>query len=217
MHKNFTLAFPAFLVFILLLLAATACSDRAKPVTTDPVFARRTAMAEENAALAKQLLLEKLHIDALTVDTLTPPLVFTKVPGQLLPVPVRNRQYPKKLEAIYQVCRDSLGRIVYLAESPFSASGDWDIVYRSYYDGRGRIFAFERTAGFFNSACIEGALYETTVKFFNAQGQVVATEQTYADDKGTPIRDKPCDFPYNFPYEVVTDVATYCRKLNLRL
>lgn len=201
----------------MLLLTGLGCSDRAKPAVTDPYSAGNSEIRQEHEARARQLLLQKLHIDALTLDTLAPALVFTKLPGQEVPVPVRNRQYPKHIEAIYQVCRDSEGRIVYLAESPFSQSGDWDIVYRSYYDEQGRIFAFERTAGFFNSACLSGALYQTLVKFFNQQGQVIASEQSFQDQEGRPVKDKPCEFPYNFPYEVVTDVDAYCRKLKLKL
>jgi hypothetical protein len=216
MIKNFTP--PLFIfAFILFLLTETGCSDRTKPVTTDPVYARSKGTEEQEDMLTQQLLLQKLHIDALSVDTLGPARVFTKVPNQEVPLPVKNRNYPKKIEAIYQVCQDSLGRIIYLAESPFSESGDWDIVYRSYFDARGRIFAFERTAGFFNSTCTKGALYETMIKFFDPQGQVMATEQSYQDENGKAIRDKPCDFPYNLPYEVVTDVETYCRKIKLRL
>jgi hypothetical protein len=217
MHRIFTPATLSYLVLILLLLTGLGCSDRAKPVMTDPFSGRDAETRKEHEEQARQLLLQKLHIDALTLDTITPALVFIKLPEQEMPVPVKNRQYPKKLEAIYQVCRDTEGRIVYLAESPFSQSGNWDIVYRSYYDEQGRIFAFERTAGFFNSACTSGALYQTLVKFFNQQGQVIATEQSFQDQEGKPIKDKPCDFPYNFPYEVVTDVDTYCRKLKLRL
>ena len=217
MNKTFTPFTPSYLVLFLLLLTALGCSDRAKPVMTDPFSGREPETRKEHEEQARQLLLQKLHIDALTLDTITPALVFIKVPDQDAPVQVKNREYPKTLEAIYQVCRDSEGRIVYLAESPFSQSGEWDIVYRSYYDEQGRIFAFERTAGFFNSACTSGALYQTLVKFFNQQGQVIATEQTFQDQEGKPIQDKPCDFPYDFPYEVVTDVNTYCRKLHLRL
>jgi hypothetical protein len=218
MNKTFTPAITYCFVFILLLLTASGCSDRTKPVTTDPVFARSSGLTEEQAdARTRQLLLQKLHIDALSADTLGPARVFTKVPDQAVPLPVHNSNYPKQIEAIYQVCQDSLGHIVYLAESPFSESGDWDIVYRSYYDAQGRIFAFERTAGFFNSTCTQGALYETMIKFFDAQGQVLATEHSYQDENGKAIQNKPCDFPYNFPYEVVTDVETYCRKINLRL
>lgn len=217
MNKTFTPATPSGIILLLLLLA-TGCSDRARPSTTDPVFARSHGDTDQQQdLLTQQLLLQKLHIDALVVDTLGPARVFTKVPGQDEPLPVRDRDYPKQLEAIYQVCQDSLGRIIYLAESPFSESGDWDIVYRSYYDARGRIFAFERTAGFFNSSCTSGALYETMIKYFDPQGQVLATEQSYQDGDGKVIQDQPCDFPYNFPYEVETDAAAYCRKIKLRL
>jgi hypothetical protein len=207
----------SFFALALFLLVGMGCSDRAKPATAIPDYGSKAEAAAENPVLARQLLLQKLHIDALTLDTLTPALVFIKVPDQPTPVAVKNRDYPKKLQAIYQVCRNSEGRIVYLAESPLSESGDWDIVYRSYYDAQGRIFAFERTAGFFNSACTAGALYQTLIKFFNPQGQVIATEQSFQDEEGKEIQNIPCDFPYNFPYEVMTDVGAYCRKLKLRL
>ena len=200
-----------------MLLLATGCSDRAKPVVTDPADARHAGLAAQHQAQARELLLEKLHIDALTLDTLAPALVFTKVPDQATPVAVVNRRYPKKFEAIYQVYQDSGGHIVYLAESPYSETGEWDIVYRSYYDTRGRIFAFERTAGFYNSDCTAGALYEHLTSFYDPKGRVISTERSYTDENNKPIRNIPCAFPYNFPYEVVTDVQAYCRKIRLRL
>jgi hypothetical protein len=216
MNAFFDLARTGRFIIAWSLIGLMGCSDRTNPAVTSP-GTNNTREAAENTTLARQLLLAKLHIDALSLDTLAPARVFFKVPNQEMPVPVKNRDYPKKFEAMYQVCQDSAGHIVYLAESPFSETGDWDIVYRSYYDARGRIFAFERTAGFYNSTCTTGPLYENLTRFFNTQGQVVATEQTYTDEKGVAIKDKPCDFPYNFPYEVVTDVQAYCRKIKLRL
>lgn len=214
MNKNFTLT---ILYGLMLLLLSTGCSDRAKPVVTDPMGARQAGLTEQHQTQARQLLLEKLHIDALTLDTLAPARVFTKIPGQATPVAVVDRRYPKKVEAIYQVYQDSLGHIVYLAESPYSETGEWDIVYRSYYDTRGRLFAFERTAGFYNSACTAGALYEHLTSFYDAKGRVISTERSYTDENNKPIEGIPCAFPYNFPYEVVTDVQAYCRRIGLRL
>ncbi|MGV3502922.1 MAG: hypothetical protein ACO1O1_04395 [Adhaeribacter sp.] len=199
----------------MVLLQALGCSDRTQPATTEPALVPADSASLQT--LSRQLLLEKLHIDALTLDTLGPVQVFTKVAHQAAPVAVVGRQYPKKLQAIYQVYQDSLGHILYLAESPYSETGDWDIVYRSYYDTQGRIFAFERTAGFYNSSCTEGALYEHLISFYDPRGRTISTERSYTDQNNTPVQGIPCAFPYNFPYEVVPDVNAYCRKINLKL
>lgn len=215
MHKSFTQTL-LYGFLLLLLLHTLSCSDRAQPASTEADMVLEADSASLQT-LARQLLLEKLHIDALSLDTLGSVQVFTKLAGQAVPVAVVNRQYPKKFEALYQICHDSLGRIVYLAESPYSETGDWDIVYRSYYDARGRIFAFERTAGFYNSTCTAGALYEHLISFYDPRGRSISTERSYTDENNKAIQGIPCAFPYNFPYEVVPDVNAYCRKIRLPL
>jgi hypothetical protein len=194
---------------LLILTLFASCSSRVKK---DPRWdtAKVTIIEDGGKYDLADLKQEKKRIDKLAADT-SKLIVLAKIPGKDTPVKVVNDKYPDEVETTYNLLMDDNGNIIYTVEIPFSDSGDWDISYKSYFDKNGRLFAFEREAGFFNSQCTKndvGAAHEKLTRYYNGSQPVDSIYQLVGDDKKPLIKSK-CTFYYNFPYKVITNINLF--------
>jgi len=58
-------------------------------------------------------------------------------------------EIPEDLATMYNIYKDSTGRISYIAEIPVSQSGDWMAGFLHYFDPAGRTFAYEEFTNYF--------------------------------------------------------------------
>ncbi|MGZ3755176.1 MAG: hypothetical protein ACXVAY_05750 [Mucilaginibacter sp.] len=159
---------------------------------------------------------KKRHLDELGYDT-NKVIVLVKVPGSQFLKTVKQGKFPEDVETTYNLLKDAEGNIVFILESPTSESGDWDIVYTNYFDKKGRLFCFERAAGFFNSGCTDEAAHETLTKYYNNKFQVIDSAYTLLDSHKKPLKKSACVFNYDYPYNVIASLAEYLKKNNIKL
>lgn len=163
--------------------------------------------ANQTSSQAEALIRKKRSVDSLITDqSLT---ILAKVTGKEDLIIVKNRQYPAKLEATYNLLKDDAGKIIYIAELPYSETSDWFIAYKSYFAPSGKLFAFQRLNNFMGSKCAPGAAMENLIRYYDDQAQVIDSTYTLMDTFNKPLAKDSCLFPYNFPYEVVHQLSDY--------
>ena len=166
----------------------------------------------------------KKHVDSLATDT-GRLIVLIKVPHSDSLQIVKNGKFPDEVETTYNLLKDSQGNIVYIMESPTSESGDWDIEYESYFDRYGKLFGFERTAGFFNEECTDGSVkpgepvHEKLVKYFDTYSKLIDSTYSLFDNNKKRLNKSKCISNYDFPYKIIFDLTDYLKanKINLSL
>ncbi|MGV8879525.1 MAG: hypothetical protein ACOH2A_10885 [Sphingobacteriaceae bacterium] len=166
-----------------------------------------TNKPDQTSSQTEALIRKKRSVDSLITDqSLT---ILAKVVGKKELIIVKNRQYPAKLEVTYNLLKDGEGKIIYLAELPYSETSDWFIAYKSYFDPSGKLFAFQRLNNFMGSKCAPGAAMENLIRYYDDKAQVIDSTYTLMDTFNKPLQKDSCLFPYNFPYEVVQQLSDY--------
>lgn len=158
-------------------------------------------------SLVEQLKHKKHGVDSLITGQSL--IILAKVAGKNELVLVKDRRYPAKLEVTYNLLKDDAGRIIYLAELPYSETSDWFIAYKSYFDSSGKLFAFQRLNNFMGSKCAPGAAMENLIRYYDEKAQVIDSAYTLMDTFNKPLTKDSCLFPYNFPYEVLHQLSDY--------
>ncbi|WP_374165900.1 hypothetical protein [Arcticibacter sp. MXS-1] len=182
-----------YLAGVVGMLALAACSN--------------SKQGGDNNDISRQLEKQKYETDRLISDKSL--LVLAKVKGQHDLVRVENKRYPQDIETTYNVLKDHKGRIVYIAELPFSKTSEWFIAYKSYFDSTGNLFAFQRLNNFLNNGCTHGAAMENTIRYYDSSFKVVDSVYTLTDTYKKPLKKEACNFPYNFPYQVFRTLEEY--------
>lgn len=152
---------------------------------------------------------QKTNIDALFSRSKDKLIVLAKLTDNNEPLPIKNGDFPDNVKITFNILKDSLGNIVTIAESPFSESGDWNIIFTHYFDKDGKTFAFERQTNFFNSICTDGVAYETRIEFYNSHFQLIDKAYKLTDDKNRILQKDSCQFPYDYEYKISADIAKY--------
>lgn len=187
------------LMCLALILASAACNNSNKSSGGDDI--------------AEKLKEQKLKTDRLISDSSLQVLV--KVSGSKELIKVENKRYPRDIETTYNLLKDKKGRIIYLAELPFSKTSEWFIAYKSYFDSTGHLFAFQKINNFLNNGCTHGAAMETLIKYYGPDFKVADSVYTLTDTYKKPLEKGACKFPYNFPYTIFKTLDEYRENRNI--
>lgn len=181
---------PLLFLFTVLLFAS-ACADKTK-----------------SNAESTRLKHEKYGIDSMLSDRSL--LLYVKTPGKTKLTEVKKGdRFPKQIEASYNVLKNKKGKVVYIAEIPFSPKDDWFIAYKHYFDENGKLFAFQRQNNFFKSECTKGAALENLTVFYDTNFRVLDSIYTLTDSNKKKLEPGSCKFPFNFPYSVPKSFDEY--------
>jgi len=120
---------------------------------------------------------------------------------ELVLTPSLNDLSVDKLKIYYNIIRYEDGKLMYAAEFPLSKSGDWDIIYESFFDDKGNLVAFTRKCSFFNSGCADIAR-EKSEYFYTPSHKLIKKTYLIMDGNDKPLRYQDCVFNYRFPYTI---------------
>lgn len=195
---------------ILFLLAALAISCNSKK--QEPA----TEQSKAAAAPSSSQVMQKSAIDTLFSNSKDKLLVLAKITEDSEAIEIRNAEFPGTIASAINILRDEWGKVICVAEFPYSESGDWWVGQRHYFDAEGKTFAFEQQASQFNSGCTEGAVYETSVGYYDTNFKRTSVAYSLVDEQGMPLQPDQCDL-YKFEYIVYPDLETLleARKINL--
>jgi hypothetical protein len=93
-------------------------------------------------AVIRRLETKKDSIDKLLKKPGKSLFIYAKVPGRKAWIAITNDKWPDEIDYTFNVLKNAAGKIILIAQIPYSESGDWDIEHLSYFDESGRIFAF---------------------------------------------------------------------------
>ncbi|MDB5126220.1 hypothetical protein [Mucilaginibacter sp.] len=193
-----------YLFFILLIasLSGKAQSATGKVVTVDSTL---TSLKSKRTAVDVYV---KKHDKEL--------LLYSKIPGRKTPVKVTMEDWPDAGEGSYNVLKDSSGRIVMIAEIPFSQSGDWYITYTHYFDENGNTYAFRKETNTFDSDVKGGVIYETLVKYYGANLKLLNKTYSLKEKSGKPIKNNGHIDVYQYKYMIYKNSAACLKGYNIK-
>jgi hypothetical protein len=125
-------------------------------------------------------------------------IILVKVPGKEKPVIVKNEHWPEEIEYTYNVLRNPAGEIIFIAQIPFSESGDWDIIYKHYFDEQGHVFAFSKQESIFDDGVKGGVVREILLNYYNKNFKKISQSNklTDKDYRSTKTNKNLYDFLY---------------------
>lgn len=161
---------------------------------------------------------KKLEIDQYMKKHSKQFFLFAKVPKKKELVRVDNDKWPEEVECSYNILKDAAGKVIFIAQIPYSESGDWNINYSYYFNPSGELFCFNRFTGFFNSGCTDDAAHETITKYYNRKFNIVSNSYILTDSKKRPLNKLKCAFPYEFKdYKIYKNVNECLKAFNIKL
>lgn len=111
---------------------------------------------------------------------------------------------PENLSSTFNIIRNKDGNIMYVAEFPYSESGDWENIYESIYDSKGDLILFVRKSSFLHSDSLntEVVIYEKSEYYYSSSHKLLKKTylMKYAKQDQVPTGVK-VDFPYRFDYK----------------
>jgi len=172
----------------------------------------KCANPNNDNSLTAKLKHQKFVIDSLATSTNL--ILFVKPTDKKDLMRLKNGEhYPGKIEAAYNILKNPEGKVIYVAEIPFSPKDDWFIAYKSYFNENGKLFAFQRLNNFFHSECTKGAALESLTRFYSDDFTVADSSYTLTDSNKKELDKESCKFPYSFPHTVAKTLEEY-RKIH---
>lgn len=149
---------------------------------------------------------QKSHNDSNRMSSLFKAKVYAKEPSTKTPIEVVDLQWPNAVDEVYNVWYNQNNNIVCIGAYPYSQTGDWDLGFTHYFDTSGATFAFERNTSFYNSLCTDDLAIEQIVTYY-AHDKLIDSTYVLKDVKGNDLDSDSCEFPYDFPYRIYTNVS----------
>lgn len=158
---------------------------------------------------------QKAFIDSNRMSSLFKAKIYAKEPTAETPTEVINLKWPGVIDEVYNVWYTQSNHIVCIGAYPYSQSGDWDLGFTHYFDtSSGGTFAFERNTSFYNSMCTDDLAIEQIVTYY-ANDRLVDSTYVFTDVKGNNLTSDSCEFPYDFPYRVYTNVSDLLKAVGI--
>ncbi len=126
--------------------------------------------------------------------------LYLKTASEKRIVQVPNfEQVPADLAAVYNIIRNKEGNVLYVAEFPYSESGDWENIYESIYDDKGDLLLFVRKSSFLHEGVV---VYEKSSYYYNEKHRLVKKEYLIKYGSASVLpQGVTVEFNYRFPYE----------------
>jgi hypothetical protein len=135
-------------------------------------------------------------------------------------IPITDLEnYPDNLLETYRVILDKDGKPILFSLSPYSESGDWDLVHSFYFDSNGNTIFYRYSFSFFNGIC-EKILRKFVDIYFEKDFKPIRESEYYKDEGFTYIPDiSNCQDPYmfNLIYSGCKSSSIIIKKFNIIL
>lgn len=170
------------LVILIATLGFCACIHKHSPKThNDTAFVR--SLKKKKDAIDKLLLRD--------TDSLR---VFVKMTGKDQLLKILNNDFPENdVECTYNVLKVN-GRVLMIAELPYSESGDWIIAHKHYFDTNGNTFVFTKDESRFTDQVPGGMLWEKLVTYYDGDFNIVHQVNKLIDNNNRPVAGKKNEY-----------------------
>jgi hypothetical protein len=175
-------------LYVSLFLIIVSLSINAQP---SAITKTKAADSVLTSLKAKKIALDK-YIGKHAKEVIT----LVKLPNKTRLQEIKNDKWPDEIEYSYNILRDPAGKIMMAVISPNSESGDWDVVYKYYFDDKGNTFAFYEDQSIFNDN-VKGEVVRTTLlKYYADDFKIISQNTALLNKDWHPIKGKKAN--YNF-------------------
>jgi hypothetical protein len=144
-------------------------------------------------------------------------IVLVKVPGKKNLVRVYNKKWPDEVEYTLNILKDKNGKIIYIIQTPFSESGDWEISYEHYFDNEGNVFAFYKDESIFNDNVKGGVVRSKLLNYYDKDFKIVKQNNWLEDTKGRVVKANKSNFDFrDYNYTVYKNLADCLKGYNVK-
>lgn len=166
-------------------LKEDAVFDPKEPETAQIIKQTNDILAEADRVFMRENYLVELYVQDSTKKDIT------KVDNFENP--------PVGLSSTYNIIRYKSGEIMYAAEFPYCASGEWENIYESIFDEQGNLLKFVRKSSFVSNNMV---VAEKSEYFYNSDHKLLKKTYERKDQNNKAIGDEVnINFKYRFPYE----------------
>lgn len=195
-----------FLLLLVILIALISCRHR-----------QNHSVSQKDSILLAQKG-KKSRIDKYVNSHGKSVITFVKVPGKNELLRVQNKQWPDEIEYTYNIYRDEPGKIIFIAETPFSESGDWAIVYKHYFDDEGNTFVFIEQQSIFDDEVKGGIVRELLVNYYGDSFKKLKQINKITDADYLPIKRSRGDFDFrDDEYDIYKNLNDCLKGYNIKL
>jgi hypothetical protein len=165
--------------------------------------------ADLKGAVIRRLEIKKDSIDKLLEKRGKSVLVYAKAPGRKTWIAITNDKWPDKIDYTYNVLKNASGKIILIAQIPYSESGDWDIEHFSYFDEGGKIFAFVDKQSIFTDYK-GGIVREISTRYFDENFHQLKKADELVDKDFKPVRVDKHNFDFRDDQFIIYKNANEC-------
>jgi hypothetical protein len=148
-----------------------------------------------NTALAT-LKKRKVSIDQYEYKHRKEMIVLAKLTGKKELVKIKNENWPDNTEYIYNILKDSTGRIILTEQIPYSESGDWYVEWKHYFDSNGNTFLFSKRETLFDESVKGGVVVEESLKYYDSNFKIIDHSSRLTDKDDKAIKRNMNDFNF---------------------
>jgi hypothetical protein len=133
--------------------------------------------------------------------------VLVKVPGKENLVRVVGDKWPDEIEYTYNIIKDKAGKIILIAQTPESESGDWDIIYKHYFDENGNTFAFYQSEALFTDQVKGGVAGKELLRYYDPLFKTISQTNQLVDVDHKPLKAKESELDFReYKYSIYKNV-----------
>ncbi|MBC7399891.1 MAG: hypothetical protein H7289_08090 [Mucilaginibacter sp.] len=147
-------------------------------------------------------------------------IVFADTPGSKAPIRIISYQKPDNTQCLYNVVRDSIGKIVCIAKILYDDNIDGEFTYEYYFDEDNKTFAFDmRELITTSDKTIQGgAVSDFYSKYFDRSFKVIEQENYLTNGFYQPVKADKNKFSFpHYKYTIYKNVAECLKGYNLKL
>ena len=170
-----------------------------------------TKQTDLKGAVIRLLEIKKDSIDKLFEKRGKSVLIYAKVSGRKALVAVTNNKWPDGIDYSYNVLKNASGKVILIAQIPYSESGDWDIEHLSYFDESGRMFAFVDKQSIFTD--YKGVFVRSIgTRYFDDNFHQLKKADELVEKDFKPVKADKSDFDFQDDQFVIYKNVSQCRK-----
>lgn len=147
-------------------------------------------------------------------------IIYVKVPGKRKLVLVKNLNWPDEIEYTYDIYKNPTGKIIFIAQIPYSESGDWSIVCKHYFDENGNTFSFNREESIFDDNVAGGIVREKLTMYYDINFHKIGEVSRLTDKDNRPLGASKKKGMYNFrdyEYKIYKNLSECLTAYNIPL
>jgi hypothetical protein len=145
-------------------------------------------------------------------------IVFADTPGCKAPIKIISFQKPNNTQCLYNVVRDSTGKIVCIAKILYDDDIEGEFTYEHYFDEDGKTFAFDKGELIPSNKIKDHYVRAINSKYYGKKFNTIGQDSTLQDayQKLNTADKKDFNFP-NFKYTIYKNIDECLKGYNIKL